>query len=85
MSGCAFGPYALSYDPPVDCPVTVVARASDAPWPHAWVYRGNVEVDVTGEVLDLGDVELETHLYTTDCSGTVIADSKGVSLNIEIR
>ena len=75
MSGCAFGPYVQIYDPPVDCAITVIARASDGPAPYAWVYRGNVEVDVTGAVEDLGDVELDTGYYETDCSGNVIAEN----------
>lgn len=74
MSGCFFGPYVLSYDPPVDCDITVVTRASDGGAPTAWVYRNNLQFDVTGEVEELGEVMIETYTYSTDCHGNVIAE-----------
>lgn len=86
MSGCFFGPYVLSYDAPVDCPITIVERASDnGPAPKAWVYRGNTQVDVTGEVEDLGAIELETVYYETDCNGTVLNESRYPELYKRVR
>lgn len=75
MSGCFFGPYVLSYDPPVDCEITVVTQVTGGETPHAWVYRDNLQFDVTGEVEDLGEVELDTAIYTTDCQGNVVDES----------
>lgn len=86
MSGCFFGPYVLSYDAPVDCPITIVERASDnGPAPMAWVYRGNTQVDVTGEVEDLGEIELETVYYETDCNGTVVNEYRYPELYKRLR
>jgi MYXO-CTERM domain-containing protein len=69
MSGCWIGPYINVSDPPIDCPIEVYIRASDVAFTPitATTYRNNASVDLTGNVENLGDVQIPFSYYT--CEG----------------
>jgi len=78
MSGCFVGPYAAPSSPPVDCAIELYQRTEDVgtDGPKLWVFRNGIELDVTGPVNNLGQVDLGLTVATVDCDGNVLSTSR---------
>lgn len=70
-SGCFLGPYPLTTDVAVGCPVVVLHHATSHPWaPIVTVRRDGQDLDVTGAI-DQTTISLEVEYDLLGCDGQV--------------